>query len=56
MLLMSSAGFILFLLSHCTVSVSTKEAMGLANAHLLPQRGYEKLGNNNEKGIHEESE
>ena len=56
MLLTSSAGFILFLLSHCTVSVSTKEAVVLANAHLLPQRGYEKLGNINEKGTHEESE
>lgn len=56
MLLRRSAGFILFLLSHCTVSVSTVEAMVLANAHLLPQRGYERLGNADEKGTHEKSE
>ncbi|KAK2532209.1 hypothetical protein Q9233_005225 [Columba guinea] len=55
MLLRRSAGFILFLLSHCTVSVSTGEAMVLANAHLLPQRGYERLGNADEKGTHEEN-
>lgn len=44
----------LFLLSQCTVSLATKEAVVLANAHLLPQRDYERLGNANEKGTHED--
>ncbi|RMC00436.1 hypothetical protein DUI87_23045 [Hirundo rustica rustica] len=39
----------LFLLSQCTVSLGTKEAVVLANAHLLPQRDYERLENANEK-------
>lgn len=56
MLLRSSAGFVLFLLSQCTVSLGTKEAVVLANAHLLPQRDYESLENANEKGTHEDSE
>ncbi|NWX60463.1 FGL1L protein, partial [Promerops cafer] len=49
MLLRSSGGFMLFLLSQCTMSLGTKEAVVLANAHLLPQRDYERLGNANEK-------
>lgn len=56
MLLKSSVGCVLFLLFHFTVSVMTKEAVVLANAHLLPQRGYERLANVDEKGTHEESE
>lgn len=56
MLLRSSAGFILLLLSQCTVTLGTKETVVLANAHLLPQRDYERLGNANEKGTHEGSE
>ncbi|NXP09343.1 FGL1L protein, partial [Thinocorus orbignyianus] len=48
-MLTSSAGFILFLFSCSTVSVSSKEVVNLANGHLLPQRGYERLGNTNEK-------
>ncbi|XP_063253403.1 fibrinogen-like protein 1-like protein isoform X1 [Prinia subflava] len=47
--LRSSAGFLLLLLSQCTVSLGTTEAVVLANAHLLPQRDYERLGNANEK-------
>lgn len=50
MLLTSSVGFILVLLSHCPAPVSTEGAIVLANAHLLPQGGYERLGNSNEKG------
>ncbi|NWY66654.1 FGL1L protein, partial [Erithacus rubecula] len=49
MLLRSSAGLMLLLLSQCTVSLGTQEAVALANAHLLPQRDYERLGNANEK-------
>lgn len=44
----------LLLLSQCTVSLGTKEEMVLANAHLLPQGGYERLGNANEKGTRED--
>ncbi|XP_025053522.1 fibrinogen-like protein 1-like protein [Alligator sinensis] len=49
MKLKSSLGFILLFLFKCDVLTSAEEAVVLANAHLLPQRGYEKLGNNNEK-------
>nr|XP_009667125.1 PREDICTED: angiopoietin-2-like [Struthio camelus australis]XP_009667126.1 PREDICTED: angiopoietin-2-like [Struthio camelus australis] len=49
MLLKSSVGFIVLLLSHCTVSVSSKEAVILANAHLLPPGGYERLANINDR-------
>lgn len=53
MLLKSSAGFVLILLSHCTTLVTTKEAVVLANAHLLSQRDYGRLANINDKGTHE---
>lgn len=53
MLLKSSAGFVLIFLSHCTVLVTTKEAVILANAHLLSQRDYDRLANINDKGTHE---
>lgn len=47
---------VLLLLSQCTVSLGSKEAVVLANAHLLPQRDYKRLGNAHEKGTHEGSQ
>lgn len=44
-------GFILLLLFKCAVWTTAEEAVVLANAHLLPQGGYQRLSNINEKGM-----
>ncbi|XP_006132742.2 fibrinogen-like protein 1-like protein [Pelodiscus sinensis] len=47
--LRSSVGFILLLLFKCAVWTSSEETVVLANAHLLPPGGYQRLSNINEK-------
>ncbi|NXN09163.1 FGL1L protein, partial [Indicator maculatus] len=49
MLLRSSAGLVLLLLSQCTVPESVAEEVALANGHLLPQRASVRLSNSNEQ-------